>query len=604
MTFASIAPRVVNRILLRRWFNLLHRTLWWAALVMFLSAFWHATLPLAVLLLWLPAAALQVWRTRPEPYEALARWDAAAGRSEAFAAAWWFERQHQPTTLQQRHLHAQTSVLETSVASLPSQLPLRPHRLLVLAPLIALIPLLWSLRRPATDPLLSDDVLSAITAETDRLATKELDKKTLAGLTEAEKQELAKIQQQMKSTATELQSKAGSASARDVLSALEKNARAAEELAKRLGDSGQEWAGAALIAELRSHTDTADLGDATANRSSTLTSTAANALARQLREPQQQAETLQRLTTAFTNAAAKAEPKDGERLVGKPVLGAANELRQQHADLAAQHLETLSLQMQELAKREAAQKQLENLAQQLRNAGGKQNAADKATGGLAQMQATGQSGNTPGSQTPQVQQTPSNAGQVPSQLMPPGLGQQQQMLSQNPANAQQGAGQPGQQTLGQARPAQLQKSDGKAPADPNRPRLLAPIPGKPGDQQPSSLLIMPGQPPPNANSGSAMIPLSGQNPGVGKAELNNTPTQQKNAANSSVVDAARGSEGASSTRRVEGQVKDEAATRSTTQEALQQLQREESALDDAALPPARREHIRRYFNELRKRFEP
>ena len=71
-----------------------------------------------------------------------------------------------------------------------------------------------------------------------------------------------------------------------------------------------------------------------------------------------------------------------------------------------------------------------------------------------------------------------------------------------------------------------------------------------------------------------------------------------------MVNAASGSEGVSSTRRVEGQVKEEGAARSSTQEALQQIQREESALDDAALPPARREHIRRYFNELRKRFEP
>lgn len=604
MTFASIAPRVVNRILLRRWFSLLQRTLWWVVAVMLAASLLHPMLPLAALLLWLGSTFVRVWWTRPDEYEALAQWDATAGRSEAFAAAWWFEHQQQTSALQQRHLELQAAHLGKALESLPSQLPTRPRRLLLIAPLIALIPLVWSLRRPAGEPALADDALNAIAEETSRLAGSELDKKPLQGLTEAEKQKLAELQQKIKDTASEIQSKAAGASARDVLAALEKNARAAEELAKRLGIEGEEWAGAALIAELRSHADTADLGDATANRSSSLASAAAATLARQLRSPQLPSETLQRLSGAFTDAASKADAKDKDRLVGRPVLGAASELRLQHADLAAQHLESLSEQMQELAKREAAQKQLEKLAQQLRNAGGRQNTDNKAAAGLTQMQATGQAGSAQTGQTPQVGQNQPNAGQVPSQLMPPGLGQQQQMLSQAPANAQQGAGQPGQQMLGQTRPAQLQKNDGSTPSDPNRPRLLAPIPGKPGDQQPSSLLIMPGQPPPNANNGSAMVPLSGQNPGVGKAELNNAPTQSKAAGNSSVVNAASGSEGASSARRVEGQVKEEGAARSSTQEALQQIQREESALDDAALPPARREHIRRYFNELRKRFEP
>ena len=34
------------------------------------------------------------------------------------------------------------------------------------------------------------------------------------------------------------------------------------------------------------------------------------------------------------------------------------------------------------------------------------------------------------------------------------------------------------------------------------------------------------------------------------------------------------------------------------------VRQEEAALNDSALPPARREQVRRYFNELRKRFEP
>jgi hypothetical protein len=38
--------------------------------------------------------------------------------------------------------------------------------------------------------------------------------------------------------------------------------------------------------------------------------------------------------------------------------------------------------------------------------------------------------------------------------------------------------------------------------------------------------------------------------------------------------------------------------------AVETIHEQEAALDDAALPPSRREQVRRYFQELRKRFEP
>jgi hypothetical protein len=57
-------------------------------------------------------------------------------------------------------------------------------------------------------------------------------------------------------------------------------------------------------------------------------------------------------------------------------------------------------------------------------------------------------------------------------------------------------------------------------------------------------------------------------------------------------------------RSVEGGARKEDPTRSATPTTLEAIQAEEAALDEAALPPARREQVRRYFNELRKRFEP
>ena len=70
-----------------------------------------------------------------------------------------------------------------------------------------------------------------------------------------------------------------------------------------------------------------------------------------------------------------------------------------------------------------------------------------------------------------------------------------------------------------------------------------------------------------------------------------------------MVRGQQNNEGQSTVRSVEGGARTEQSTRTATQAALESIQAEEAALDEAALPPARREQVRRYFNELRKRFE-
>lgn len=99
------------------------------------------------------------------------------------------------------------------------------------------------------------------------------------------------------------------------------------------------------------------------------------------------------------------------------------------------------------------------------------------------------------------------------------------------------------------------------------------------------------------------MPGSGPKPGVGKADLNNTPTQKQDSGNQSVVQAQQNNEGRSTVRSIEGGPRTEQSTRSASQAALEAIQAEEVALDESALPPARREQVRRYFHELRKRFE-
>lgn len=133
--------------------------------------------------------------------------------------------------------------------------------------------------------------------------------------------------------------------------------------------------------------------------------------------------------------------------------------------------------------------------------------------------------------------------------------------------------------------------------------LIAPVPGQ-GQPKPDSdgpVIIMPGE----GAEGAATftIPGGGKEAGVGKAELNNAPTQKQGSEKQDMVQAQQNAEGQSSTRSVEGGARTEQSARSATQVTLDSLQAEEAALDESALPPARREQVRRYFNELRKRFE-
>jgi hypothetical protein len=159
----------------------------------------------------------------------------------------------------------------------------------------------------------------------------------------------------------------------------------------------------------------------------------------------------------------------------------------------------------------------------------------------------------------------------------PGTGQTQKMML--------GQGQPGKQGQGQ-------------------PMLVAPIPGaKPGEQPTALLLGPPGQ---NSPGGPPMMMMGmqgGKDPGAGTAKLNAEPTPKQATANQSMVTAQQNNEGPSSVRAVEGGERQEASARSASQVAADFIQAEEEALDESALPPSRREQVRRYFTELRRRFE-
>lgn len=599
--------------MLRRWLAALGRTLWIVAtliLMMILSALALGLAILAsmawlVLALWgLLTLGWTFWR-RPGHYSILALWDRAAGRREAFANAWWFEKQADLSEAQRSHIVLQQERLQGAMKSLPQDLPLHFHRHLWLPPVLALSGLLIGRTLNSNGPVaLVDEAMQQVARdEAARLTHASLQKKNLEGLTADEQDELEKLRQNLKQTAEELENAAGK-DAREVMSSLERRAREAEKLAERLATSKDRWASESLLQSLRQHADTADLGDAVASRNPGQTAAAAEALAEKLDSPQLSNDTRERLNETLKDNERSAEKEDRTRPVGQHVIHASGQMQAAKPAEAGAEFQRLAEKMREQARREKAQKEMEKLAQQLRDASSSI-AGQNQAGAMQEMAGSPQAGgeqNQPQAQTqsPQTGQArqPGSSPQSPQmsgqpQMQPPGMGQQQ-LLQQNPVP---GTGQ--QQRMMMAQPG------GKNPSPKDgQPMLLAPIPGQqPGEKPPDALLLGPQGPNPGDGPKIGIATPGGKEPGQGRAELNATPTAPQTTGNQAVVAAQQNNEGSSSVRAVEGGARAENASRSASQIAIEALSSQEEALDEMPLPPSRREQVRRYFTELRKRFE-
>lgn len=597
LSFDALATRVLQRVWLRRWLGLLGQTLWWAAGAILLAGALRigVWLPALAALGWIVGTGVIAWRRQPDKYAALALWDQVKGRAEAVAAAWWFTQQPALTPMQQRHVQAQNQLLPEATKTLARDLPLPWHRGLWVVPLVmaGVVALnLWHPSVPGDQPL-TKAMQEAAKREAAKLADTAQQKQKLPGLTEAERQAAEKLKQEVAKTAKDLD-KGNGTSAREVLMNLEKRARDAEQLAKQIGADTVAWASEKMIEAMRKHADTADLGDATANRNAAQTAKAATDIANTLKSPQLTSETRQRITETLADIQKASEEPDQKRVVASHVLAASEHLPQGRVKEAAEEFETLANVMRDKAQREQARKELEKLAQELRDAGSK--IAGGQSGSMQQMQAA-QSAQQQGQQMSQsMQQMLSQGANSAQQMQAPGLnqGQGQQMMMQQ--SQQPGSG-PSQQMA--VAPGQEGQKDSNQQ---NKPMLFAPVPGAKSDQQPSAM-IMGNQPPTNQAGQMMQIPGSGLQAGQGSAKMNETKTLQQKAGQSSVVNARAGNDGNSSSRSIEGGVRQEAANRTAEQMAVETIHEQEAALDDAALPPARREQVRRYFQELRKRFE-
>jgi hypothetical protein len=559
--------------------------------------------------IWVVVTLLWAWWRRPEVYAAFAYWDNKAGRSDAFANAWWLEQQRDPGVGGRLHVLKQQRLLESALTSLNKEIVLPDLRWLVM-PLLVLVGLYfvppvggWKV----VEPGLSADAKKLAGEEGRRLEERKLDKEKLEGLTEVEKQELQKLQQKVDETAQSLQ-KDGSQSAREVLSELEKRARDAERLAEKMRAGDAAWASESMVMEMRRHADTAELGDAVAARSADNTARHADVLADRLKDGNLAADTSRRFVETFKEIGDAAKPEDKDRTVGQHVIAADRNLTQSLPQEAGAEMRALADKMRTLAQREKTRQQLENLAQQLRDSGSSI-AGQGQQGGMQEL--AGKTDNAQAGQQGSLGQSPSMQSMPNAPMMSP-----MQMPGMNAPNApgQQGQGPQGQQGQGpQGQQAQMLTP---VPGDSPQGKSMQVMPdpgGKPKEGKPMLIAPVPGAPPPSPGQQPNAVAIIGVMPGMsqggldaghGKADLGKQPpTGRSGPGQAGLVDAQRNAEGTSSVRTVEGQVRQEDASRGSEATVLEAISAEESALDDAALPVARREQVRRYFNELRRRFE-
>jgi hypothetical protein len=268
-------------------------------------------------------------------------------------------------------------------------------------------------------------------------------------------------------------------------------------------------------------------------------------------------------------------------------------------------------QLREQQGRQQTQQELERLAQQLREAGsqvanagqaGEAGEAGEAMQALTEPKA--QSGQTGQSQAEaQSPPDPQAKGQPQKQMMTQAGGTEQGQETQPPSPSPGAAGQPGQQgpqlSLSEANP---QAGQGGDKPEKGAPMLLAPVPGQdPSEKPPEMAVFMPGNAPPG---GASIGSSSALPPGAGTSEVKGEETETLATGQSALTTAQPTGEGASTLRQVEGGApREEGVSQGSAALSVEFMEAQEAAMDEVALPTARREQVRRYFNALRKRLE-
>lgn len=574
---------------------------------------------LALLTGWIVAGLVWAWWKRPGRLESLMVWDERSGAKDMFSSALFFEqKQSELSEGEKSHQDRAKAEVADALAQVEEKLPLPSVKqlswMLVLVLAFALSPLL----RPGVaggDQLLSDEMVDEARRQGFGLAEDVAAINAMEDLSEAEKKEAKKLEQMVGDVAEELGKSEGK-SAREVLEALEERARAAERLAKKLGAATDAWASDEMLKEMSQHADLAELSAALKDKNAQMSSAESDRLEAMLEDPEIKVEVQQRMTTALTRTMGVATDEDRGKPVGEHVGNATRKMESKQPKPAARDFGRLADHFRTVARREAAQEKMQQLADKLRKAGseisgskleqmeklaGNKGADSKMPKGMKPLQ-TGKGAQKGASMANSpINQQNISSSQLPIpgiQNQPLGAGQMQQGGAApvpGSKNAQQGQGK------GQGQAMAMGKGQGKG-NKPGGQGLMAPVPGQ-GQGQMTPGAGLGGQQGNGAAGGSAVASAGGQEAGSGTTNLGADKTAAQKAVRDSTVTAQINKDGESTMRAVQGKSQQESAQRERQQAAVDFIKVEEEALDERALPVSRRDHVLKYFTTLRKRFE-
>jgi hypothetical protein len=639
---ARAVGRQVSVMRSRRW---IARTGWVMAAVLYVllwllrrqfawsSGEWLLLLGSGVL--WLVIGATLIWIRRPDVRTALLTLDRIGGWRDQFCSAWDYQLLNSRTPGQSWHIQTALQSLPDSVARFPASLPHNsirwPLLAMAIAFLISVLP--WGRLPPAPGEGLLTESMQERAAEVEAALSQRLaGLPPRSGLTEEQAAALDTLRAELTNAVDTLRNPEG-ISVGELLATLDAAARSAEAMAALVGLPPEGWASPELIAAMEQQPDAADLAVHVRDKEPALAAEEADKLGGLLDNGPLRPDIEERLRLGLERIAAARTETDLSRPVGEKLGNAADKLSAGQLKTSAREFTELGRYFRSLMAQEAAQEGLKELASALREGGESVTSAEESRQ-QAQALAT-----SPGANGQLEGLQPLDAGAMPpdlAQMVAPqpaafgseSAGQTSPLIAKGgePSSGQSGADHapvPGSQPT--------PESANDSPPVPGTSGLQAPVPGskdpsaaggqgvaeseaaKPGDGGAGTLMA----PVPGTATGSESLqtggPSNGQpggpagrgglEAGSGTAPLGEEIGEISAAQQDAEVAAVQGLEGESQMRSVEGTARAEAVQRSRQDIVKKFLAVEEQALDEANLPLTRRQHVIRYFSEIRRQFE-
>jgi hypothetical protein len=643
--FANAARSVGRHLFVvrsRRW---IARTGWILAVCLFAlvwllrrqagwsSGEWVPLLGLAAM--WALIGAALIWWRRPDTRTSLLTLDRVGGWRDRFCSAWDFQMQEPMTQGQSWHIQSAIEALPASVAAFPAALPRRSVRWSVLAMAMALLfsVLPWGRLPPAPGAGQLTEAMKNRAGEVEAaLAQRLASLPPSSGLQPEEAAALEALRGDLTSALEALQNPE-SLTVGELLTALDSAARSAEAMAAMVGLPPEGWASPELIAAMERQPDAANLAEHIREKAPAFAAEEAEVLAALLDDDAIRPDTEERLRLELERIAAARTEIDLTRPVGERLGNAGAKLSRGEPKTSARELAELARYFRSLVAKEESREGLEDLAAALREAGESVASAESSEEAAPRQKAvTTEAGQSEGLQALDVGAMPADLARM---LSPQMSSSGADPVGKNPLTLAQGEAPAPGQGIGDEPPVPgsqpAPESDDAAPPVPGSSGLQAPVPGsdnpssdgghglaqsdeaKPGDGPAGSLMApVPGGEPSEdgslaggASSGQPGGPAGrgGTEAGSGTAPLGEEVGEISAAQLDAEVLAQRGSEGESQLRSIEGTARAEGVQRSRQDVVKDFLAVEEQALDDASLPLTRRQHVIRYFSEIRRQFE-